>query len=113
MADHGLHSLTPRDTEVKIGRSRMLGVPAMLVLLAGLMPVSAQARTLAQVVDRGVFTICAYPDAEPYSSKIGKPPGVQIDLARAIARELSVSLDIQWILFRRDARHVGCDALMG
>jgi polar amino acid transport system substrate-binding protein len=83
------------------------------LLLLCLMPPPAQARTLGQVLDRKIFTICADPNAQPYSIKNDKPSGLQIDLARAIAQELGVGFDVQWILFRRDARQVGCDAVMG
>jgi polar amino acid transport system substrate-binding protein len=90
-----------------------LSVFVALVLLTGATASVARARTLAQVLDRKVFSICAHPDAEPFSSKDSVPAGLQVDLAQAIARDLEVRLEIKWILFRRDARQVGCDALIG
>ncbi len=83
---------------------------AGLVLIAGVLP--ADARSLQQILDRGAFTICAHPDAPPYSVKLPKPGGLQIDLAKAVADRLGVELREEWVLFRRDARQVGCDAIM-
>jgi polar amino acid transport system substrate-binding protein len=37
---------------------------------------------------------------------------LQIDLAGALAERLGVELREEWVLFRRDARQVGCDAIM-
>jgi polar amino acid transport system substrate-binding protein len=81
------------------------------VLIGGVAE-TAQARTLQQVLDRRVFAICAHPDARPYSAREPKPSGLQIDLAEALAGRLGVELREEWVLLRRDARQVGCDAIM-
>jgi polar amino acid transport system substrate-binding protein len=81
------------------------------VLIAGVAE-TAQARTLQQVLDRRIFAICAHPDAPPYSAREPQPNGLQIDLAAAVAQRLGVELREEWILLRRDARQVGCDAIM-
>ena len=81
------------------------------VLIGGVAE-AAQARTLQQVLDRRIFAICAHPDARPYSAREPQPNGLQIDLAATIAERLGVELREEWILLRRDARQVGCDAIM-
>ena len=75
-------------------------------------PDSVSARSLQDIIDRRAFSICAHPDAAPFSMRSPKVTGLQIDLAQAIARQLGVDLQEEWLLFRRDARKVGCDAIM-
>ena len=81
-------------------------------ILIGSVAEIAQARTLKELLDRQVFAICVHPDARPYSVREPKPSGLQIDLAGALADRLGVELREEWVLFRRDARQVGCDAIM-
>jgi polar amino acid transport system substrate-binding protein len=83
----------------------------VLVLLWG-MP-RANAASLADVKERGVFAVCAHPDALPYSSRDRVLPGFQIELAEAIAKQLGVRLRVEWIVFTRHARRVECDATIG
>ena len=73
----------------------------------------AEARTLSEIRERGAFSICAHPDALPFSSREGSPDGLQIDLARMLANRLGVRLDIEWVAWRAAARRVNCDAIMG
>lgn len=87
----------------------LLLATAILLLVAG-SPV--RARTLGEIQDRQEFSICAAPDALPFSKRAGHPLGLQIDLARIIAARLGVRLEIDWIVFRRSARRVDCDAFM-
>ena len=70
------------------------------------------ARSLQDIIDRRAFSICAHPDAAPFSVRTPQAAGLQIDLGQAIARQLGVELQEEWLLFRRDARKVGCDAIM-
>jgi polar amino acid transport system substrate-binding protein len=81
-------------------------------ILIGNLAEIAQARTLNELLDRRVFAICVHPDAHPYSVREPKPSGLQIDLAGALAERLGVELREEWVIFRRDARQVGCDAIM-
>jgi ABC-type amino acid transport substrate-binding protein len=74
--------------------------------------VAGQARSLQDIIDRHAFTICVHPGFSPYSTREPKPGGLQIDLGRAVAEQLGVELKEEWVLFRRDARQVGCDAIM-
>jgi ABC-type amino acid transport substrate-binding protein len=82
-------------------------------MLAALMLCSdALARTLAEIKYKGAISMCANPDALPFSSQNADPPGFQIEIARAIAAGLGVSLEQQWILPRYRANLVNCDILM-
>ena len=72
---------------------------------------NAQARTLAEVRSLGAISMCANPNALPYASDDESAPGVQIELGRAIAAELGLPLNVEWIVPRRRARVVNCDML--
>jgi polar amino acid transport system substrate-binding protein len=102
----------PHEERRKVG----LGYSGMLMAFVAAMwiggPNSAAARSLQDIIDRGAFSICAHPDAAPFSMRTPRASGLQIDLAHAIARQLGVELQEEWLLFRRDARKVGCDAIM-
>ncbi len=63
------------------------------VLAVGLACASAGARPLAVIRDRGVLSLCAHANALPFASKTQDPPGFQIELGRALARELGVELE--------------------
>jgi ABC-type amino acid transport substrate-binding protein len=83
-------------------------------LCAALAPVAggAHARTLAEVKALGAISLCANPDALPYSSSSTDAPGFQVELAREIARGLGVALKVDWILPTRRANVVNCDMLL-
>ncbi|MEQ1880143.1 MAG: transporter substrate-binding domain-containing protein [Burkholderiales bacterium] len=86
---------------------------ACLGTLLGLLAVeNVGARTLAEVKSLGAISVCANGDALPYASNKPDSPGFQIEIARAIAAGLGVSLNIEWILPRRRANVVNCDMLM-
>ncbi|MET4374680.1 membrane-bound lytic murein transglycosylase MltF [Bradyrhizobium sp. LB1.3] len=46
----------------------------------------------------GVLGLCAHPNSLPFANKAGDPPGFQIELGNAFARELDVSLRPDWII---------------
>ncbi len=73
---------------------------------------NASARTLAEVKSLGAISMCANRDALPYASNKPETPGFQIEIGRAIAEGLGVSLSIEWILPRRRANVVNCDMLL-
>jgi ABC-type amino acid transport substrate-binding protein len=75
-------------------------------------PSDASARTLAQIKHKGAVSLCANPDALPFSSDKADPPGFQIEIARAIAAGLGVKLEVQWIAPRTRANLVNCDILL-
>jgi polar amino acid transport system substrate-binding protein len=107
---------TSRWSRHEANRICVLRPHAALIIVAALLIGSvaqiAQARTLKELLDRRVFAICVHPDARPYSVREPKPGGLQIDLAGALAERLGVELREEWVIFRRDARQVGCDAIM-
>lgn len=72
----------------------------------------AGARTLAEVKALGTITMCANADALPYSSKNPDQPGFQIEIGRAVAEGLGLSLNTEWILGRRRANVVNCDMML-
>ena len=69
------------------------------------------ARMLAEVKARGVISMCANPDALPYSSKRADTPGFQIEIGRALANALGFPLQVEWIIPRIRAGLVDCDLL--
>ena len=89
---------------------RVLVVAALL--LAGAVD-AAHAASLAGVRERGMFNVCAHPDALPYSSQDRTIPGFQVEIAEAIAKQLGVGLHVDWIVFTRHARRIDCDATIG
>jgi len=76
-------------------------------------PHGSYARSLDEILARGAFSICADPDAMPFSQRSGEPAGLQIDLAKLLADRMGVRLDTYWIASRAAARRVNCDAIMG
>ena len=73
----------------------------------------ADARSLDEILARGAFSICADPDALPFSQRSGAPAGFQIDLAKILADRIGVRLDVDWIALRNAARGANCDAIIG
>jgi polar amino acid transport system substrate-binding protein len=99
-----------RCPKVSLAYSGRLMALVMVMWIGG--PDLGSARSLQDIIDRRAFSICAHPDAAPFSTRAPQATGLQIDLAQAIARQLGVELQEEWLLFRRDARKVGCDAIM-
>jgi polar amino acid transport system substrate-binding protein len=87
-------------------------VAACSLFAVAMLSSGASARTLAEVKYKGAISLCANPDALPFASEKADPPGFQIEIARAIAAGLGVSLELQWILPRYRANLVNCDILM-
>src|SRR5450755_2468395 len=66
----------------------------------------AEARSL------GAIGLCAHPNSLPFASKAGDPPGFQVELGQALARDLGVSLRLDWIITMYQMRSAGCDIVM-
>jgi polar amino acid transport system substrate-binding protein len=79
-----------------------------LLCLAG----SASPRTLAVIRDRGSISLCAHPNSLPFASRTAEPPGFQIELARAIAQQLGVSLAVEWVLISYQIPRADCDLIL-
>jgi polar amino acid transport system substrate-binding protein len=72
----------------------------------------ALARTLAAIRDRGSIGLCAHPNSLPYASRTADPPGFQIELGRALAQQLGVSLTPEWVLISYQIPRTDCDILL-
>jgi polar amino acid transport system substrate-binding protein len=89
--------------------------PAILPLIVGAaigLTVTAQGRSLDTIRSIGSLGLCAHPNSLPFASKTGDPPGFQVELGQALARELGVSLRLDWIITQYQMRSAGCDILL-
>src|SRR5437762_4094405 len=91
------------------------GMKAILPLLAAAIislngPV--EARSLNPIREFGSVGLCAHPNSLPFASKAGDPPGFQVELGQALARDLGVSLRLDWIITQYQMRSAGCDILL-
>lgn len=73
----------------------------------------AMAGSIDHIQKTGEIGLCAHPDQMPYSKRTGGPKGFQIDIAKAIAEKLDVSLNVSWIIRKRHAKKTGCDLYAG
>src|SRR5246500_5947103 len=86
-------------------------LPLMVAALLEL-AVAAQARSLDAIRESGAIGLCAHPNSLPFASKAGDPPGFQVELGQALARELGVSLRLGWIITVYQIRSADCDIVM-
>jgi polar amino acid transport system substrate-binding protein len=86
-------------------------LPLMIGAMIPLMG-QAEARSLETIRSTGVLGLCAHPNSLPFASKAGDPPGFQVELGQALARELGVSLRLDWIITQYQMRSAGCDILL-
>jgi polar amino acid transport system substrate-binding protein len=88
------------------------GRAILAFVVSVLIPAVASARTLEAIQSRGVLSVCAHANALPFASRSHSPPGFQIEIAGALARELGVGLEVAWvtILYQRSA--VNCDIVL-
>jgi polar amino acid transport system substrate-binding protein len=90
-----------------------LSLTAVLLAVAAVCEIPAGSpRPLGSIEMRGMVSLCAHPNALPFASRRGDPPGFQIELARAIAKQLGVGLDIAWIVSPIQYRSAECDIIM-
>ena len=82
---------------------------ALLLALAGS---AAVARPLDVIRDRGVLSLCAHANSLPFASKTQEPPGFQIELGRALARALGVTLHVEWVTSGIQFRVADCDIVL-
>jgi polar amino acid transport system substrate-binding protein len=86
-------------------------LPLLVGAVVGLMG-PAQARSLDTIRSIGALGLCAHPNSLPFASKAGDPPGFQVELGKALARELGVSLQLDWIITTYQIRSADCDIMM-
>jgi len=93
------------------GHTLKIILPLMAVAAMALANV-AEARSLDAIRESGALGLCAHPNSLPFASKAGDPPGFQIELGNALARELGVSLRLDWIITQYQMRSAGCDIVL-
>ncbi|MBR0736283.1 transporter substrate-binding domain-containing protein [Bradyrhizobium liaoningense] len=86
-------------------------LPLIVGVVIGLVS-PAQARTLDAIRSSGALGLCAHPNSLPFASKTADPPGFQVEFGHALARELGVSLRLDWIITQYQMRSAGCDILL-
>jgi len=86
-------------------------LPLIVGALIGLIG-PAQARSLDTIRSIGALGLCAHPNSLPFANKAGDPPGFQLELGQALARELGVSLRLDWIITQYQMRSAGCDIVL-
>jgi polar amino acid transport system substrate-binding protein len=90
------------------GPTNFLPVAGLLLALGVFAPV-AEARSLDVIRTQGTIEQCVHPNALPFSSRKGDPPGFQVELGEAIAKQIGVALEPIWIIGPRQVRRAGCD----
>jgi polar amino acid transport system substrate-binding protein len=89
----------------------MKAILALVLAALGIAgPVAA--RSLDAIRSVGALGLCAHPNSLPFASKAGDPPGFQVEMARALAQELGVSLRLDWIITMFQIRSADCDIVM-
>jgi polar amino acid transport system substrate-binding protein len=73
---------------------------------------AAPARSLDAIRASGALHLCAHPNSLPYASKAGNPPGFQIELGQALAKELGVALATEWIVASLQVFRANCDVVL-
>jgi len=86
-------------------------LPLMVTVVVGLVE-AAPARSLDTIRSYGTIGLCAHPNSLPFASKTADPPGFQVELGQALARELGVSLKLDWIITQYQIRSANCDIMM-
>jgi polar amino acid transport system substrate-binding protein len=99
--------------------SRRWTVSAAIILLIAAVgsPMSAEERRPGSHLKKDHVRFCADAANLPFSSQDGQIPGFEVELARLIARELSVEARFQWILTwvrpYWELKRGECDVFMG
>ena len=85
--------------------------PLIVAAMIGLVG-AVEARSLDTIRSVGAIGLCAHPNSLPFASKAGDPPGFQVEMGQALARELGVSLKLDWIITQYQIRSADCDIMM-
>lgn len=83
-----------------------------LIILAALGVSPAAARGLADIKSSGAIMVCAHPSSLPFANKDGKRHGFQVEMAEALAKQLGVKLEHDWVITRFDLNRTQCDIVM-
>jgi ABC-type amino acid transport substrate-binding protein len=90
----------------------LLVASALAAVMAAFAASTLAARPLASIRERGSILLCANPNALPYAAKDGERHGVEVELARALADQLGVGLEIGWVIFPFHIPRVDCDIIL-
>jgi polar amino acid transport system substrate-binding protein len=93
-------------------------VSRSLLMLASALAINAgvafpgSARSLDAIRYRGTIGLCAHPNSLPFASRNGELPGFQLELGRALAQKLGVTLTPVWIIAPVQIRRADCDIVL-
>src|SRR5207244_12674306 len=107
-----VHQVAPERQGVRVRRRAVL----VTLVVAGAMAMATAPATgapLAAVRDSGTLTVCAHPDALPFSAQGLAQPGFQLEIADVLTKRLGVRLEVSWLVCSRHSRRANCDAVMG
>src|SRR5262245_20514806 len=90
----------------------MKAIFLLIVAVSVSMSDRAQARSLETIRSFGTIGLCAHPNSLPFASKTANPPGFQVELGQALARELGVSLKLDWVITQYQIRSADCDIML-
>ncbi len=72
----------------------------------------AEARALKLVEATGFLGVCAHPNALPFSSRSETPPGFQLELGQAIADQMHLRMQPDWVITAYQIPRAECDLIM-
>jgi len=90
----------------------VLRAAGALALGLSLATADADAASLAEVKAGTGLHVCANPEALPFSGQDAAAPGIQLELAEALARALGTKWRVSWVVGPRAARLAGCEVFM-
>jgi polar amino acid transport system substrate-binding protein len=85
---------------------------AAALILTVTLAVPATARSLDQIKASGTVSVCLPANALPFSSRNDDPHGFQVEFADALAGQLGVSVEADWIISPIQVRRAACDLLL-
>jgi polar amino acid transport system substrate-binding protein len=88
---------------------RAAGALALGLVLAA---ADTDAASLAEVKSGTGLHLCANPEALPFSGQDPAAPGIQLEVAEAVARALGTKWRVSWVFGPRAARLAGCEVFM-
>lgn len=84
----------------------------LALLLVCSVSATASARSLQQIKAFGVLKVCLPANSMPFSSRRDNPPGFQVEMATALAKQLGVMMEPEWVVSPIQVRRADCDLLL-
>jgi polar amino acid transport system substrate-binding protein len=72
----------------------------------------ASARTLELIKSFGTLKVCLPANSLPFSSRHDNPPGFEVELAAALAKQLGVTVEQDWVISPIQVGRADCDLLL-